>query len=198
MQQCMKLTGTNSPIGLIVLINLCSQIPKGFASSLRSRPDGLREGGRNVGRGRRKLLRVPTAITKWQRLGSHSFTNAACMGQRCVTQITRLHASCSSSIWWFLRGAQNPIPSRTRPLNTAAPMVLSLKAWESRSPPGLQRTARSQSQYHRISKTPGSKEPGVLCLRGWWVPAGAALRAKRPLTRRQAATSPPMGKVGER
>src|SRR6187399_1463548 len=34
----------------------------------------------------------------------------------------------------------NPIPSRTRPLNSPAPMVLSLKAWKSRSLPGLPRT----------------------------------------------------------
>src|ERR1700691_5073513 len=30
-----------------------------------------------------------------------------------------------------------PIPSRTRPSKSSAPMVLSLKAWKSRSPPGL-------------------------------------------------------------
>ena len=34
----------------------------------------------------------------------------------------------------------NPIPSRTRPLNSSAPMVLCLKTWESRSLPGLPRT----------------------------------------------------------
>jgi hypothetical protein len=34
----------------------------------------------------------------------------------------------------------NPFPSRTRPLNPSAPMVLSLKAWKSRSLPGLPRT----------------------------------------------------------
>jgi hypothetical protein len=34
----------------------------------------------------------------------------------------------------------HPIPSRTRPLNSSAPMVLSLKAWKSRSLPGLPRT----------------------------------------------------------
>jgi hypothetical protein len=39
-----------------------------------------------------------------------------------------------------LAGSLNPIPSRTRPLNSPAPMVLSLKAWKSRSLPGLQRT----------------------------------------------------------
>src|SRR5215510_1146361 len=39
-----------------------------------------------------------------------------------------------------LAGSLNPIPSRTRPLNSPAPMVLSLKAWKSRSLPGLPRT----------------------------------------------------------
>ena len=32
---------------------------------------------------------------------------------------------------------KHPIPSRTRQLSTVAPMVLRLKAWESRSPPNL-------------------------------------------------------------
>src|SRR5215470_12436841 len=46
----------------------------------------------------------------------------------------------------------NPIPSRTRPLNFPAPMVLSLKAWKSRSLPGLPRTDfprhDDQNGYH--------------------------------------------------
>ena len=42
-----------------------------------------------------------------------------------------------------LAGSLNPIPSRTRPLNSPAPMVLSLKAWKSRSLPGLPRTETS-------------------------------------------------------
>jgi hypothetical protein len=37
-----------------------------------------------------------------------------------------------------LAGVPHPIPSRTRSLSPPAPMVLCLKAWESRSPPGLQ------------------------------------------------------------
>src|SRR5690554_4676060 len=49
-----------------------------------------------------------------------------------------VHEMCSLSIWWLWRSAQNPIPFRTRPLNTSAPMVLCLKARESRSPPGLE------------------------------------------------------------
>ena len=36
----------------------------------------------------------------------------------------------------------NPIPSRTRPLNAPAPMVLHLKVWESRSLPGLRNMRR--------------------------------------------------------
>ena len=42
---------------------------------------------------------------------------------------------CDAPVWWPERRAQNPIPSRTRPLNTPAPMVLCLKTRESRSPP---------------------------------------------------------------
>jgi hypothetical protein len=44
-----------------------------------------------------------------------------------------------------LAGSKNPIPSRTRPLNSPAPMVLSLKTWKSRSLPGLQRTELNSS-----------------------------------------------------
>jgi hypothetical protein len=39
-----------------------------------------------------------------------------------------------------LAGSPYPIPSRTRPLNFPAPMVLSLKTWKSRSLPGPPRT----------------------------------------------------------
>src|ERR1051326_4422715 len=39
-----------------------------------------------------------------------------------------------------LAGSLYPIPSRTRPLNSPAPMVLSIKAWKSRSLPGLPKT----------------------------------------------------------
>ena len=35
--------------------------------------------------------------------------------------------------------AKHPDPSRTRPLSAVAPMVLRLKAWESRSLPNLER-----------------------------------------------------------
>src|SRR5881227_341350 len=48
----------------------------------------------------------------------------------------------------------NPIPSRTRPLNSSAPMVLWLKPWESRSLPGLPKTKQFLFTCHDQSKTP--------------------------------------------
>jgi hypothetical protein len=46
----------------------------------------------------------------------------------------------------------NPIPSRTRPLNSSAPMVLWLKPWESRSLPGLPRTKQLLFTCHDQTK----------------------------------------------
>src|SRR6476660_6746710 len=69
----------------------------------------------------------------------------------------------------------DPIPSRTRPSNASAPMVLCLKTWESRSPPGLPRTekhphhetkpkgrvaTRALSSVSR-TKTPGDRQTQV-------------------------------------
>src|SRR5258708_25669909 len=46
----------------------------------------------------------------------------------------------------------NPIPSRTRPLNSSAPMVLWLNPWESRSLPGLPRTRQFLFTGHDRTK----------------------------------------------
>src|SRR5215210_3701652 len=51
----------------------------------------------------------------------------------------------------------NPIPSRTRPLNSSAPMVLWLKPWESRSLPGLPRT---DQPLHDLTNTTTPSLPG--------------------------------------
>jgi hypothetical protein len=66
--------------------------------------------------------------------------NASCMGKRCPKKHNQNSLIRFSLTLWFLRGAQDPIPSRTRPSNSSAPMVLSLKAWESRSLQGLPKT----------------------------------------------------------
>ena len=75
-------------------------------------------------------------------------------GRRCIRGRRSPHStsqqrqpacrtSCPAPVWWFERCAQNPIPSRTRPLNAPAPMVLCLKTRESRSPPDLPRTRQT-------------------------------------------------------
>src|SRR3954452_20616376 len=57
----------------------------------------------------------------------------ACAG---TLSLVALAVVCVRPVRWLERGAQNPIPSRTRPLNASALMVLRPKARESRSPPG--------------------------------------------------------------
>src|SRR4051812_41989240 len=58
----------------------------------------------------------------------------------------------------------NPIPSRTRPLNSSAPMVLWLKPWESRSLPGLPRTKQFLFTCHDRTKRRFRKEAAFFCL----------------------------------
>lgn len=55
----------------------------------------------------------------------------------------------------------NPIPSRTRPLNSSAPMVLWLKPWESRSLPGLPRTRNSPLSMFEIQNAASGNRGGV-------------------------------------
>src|SRR5215468_6652323 len=64
-------------------------------------------------------------------------------------------ASFSSSFAGLvvLARSLNPIPSRTRPLNSSAPMVLWLKPWESRSLPGLPRTRQFLFTCHDQTKS---------------------------------------------
>src|SRR2546423_7012513 len=65
-------------------------------------------------------------------------------------------------------GSLNPIPARTRPLNSPAPMVLSLKAWKSRSLPGLPRTEHTlhgtNSSTICSTKTPPRKSVAAFLL----------------------------------
>src|ERR1700744_3467794 len=60
----------------------------------------------------------------------------------------------------------NPIPSRTRPLNSSAPMVLWLKPWESRSLPGLPRTKQFLFMCHAQTKAPLPFGRRRFCLSG--------------------------------
>lgn len=60
----------------------------------------------------------------------------------------------------------NPIPSRTRPLNSSAPMVLWLKPWESRSLPGLPRTRNSPLSMFEYKTPLRETEAAFLFVRG--------------------------------
>ncbi len=55
-----------------------------------------------------------------------------------------------------------PIPSRTRPSKSSAPMVLSLKAWKSRSLPGLPRTERFILLFAIFQQTKAPRFPAGL------------------------------------
>ena len=63
---------------------------------------------------------------------------------------------CSAGLVVLARGL-NPIPFRTRPLNPSAPMVLRLKTRESRSPPGLQSTAKDT--LHEVKPSRHQRHP---------------------------------------
>ena len=88
----------------------------------------------------------------------------------------------------------NPIPFRTRPLNSPAPMVLSLKTWKSRSLPGLQRT---DLPLITISKPKTGSRPATagFCV---WGPfpetlskcTGCAAPQRRPAKTAAAAPAP--------
>ena len=68
----------------------------------------------------------------------------------------------------------NPIPSRTRPLNSSAPMVLCLKTRESRSLPGLPRTcndAQATTHTHHIPlHDPNHTSTAFASAAGWSSP----------------------------
>ena len=95
-----------------------------------------------------------------------------------------LRPCCASPAWWPLRGAQNPIPFRTRPLNPSAPMVLSLKAWESRSLPGPPSTeTQTHTRTILLPPAPRSRAAGR--------PRSAAARgSRRHRDRRLQQTGP--------
>ena len=56
--------------------------------------------------------------------------------------------------------AKHPDPFRTRPLSAAAPMVLRLKTWESRSPPDLERDDRFSDMKGSAGQDPRAQPRG--------------------------------------
>src|SRR5580692_12645684 len=82
-----------------------------------------------------------------------------------------------------------PIPSRTRPSKSSAPMVLNLKVWKSRSLPGLPRTERL-NPLHRFRPKAPREAAGLFCHRCAGSVARHA-RAYRGHLRREAAMPQP-------
>ena len=127
-QQCVQLTGTNSSFGLNALINQCPskassrKVPY-FSDEMMRRdkafptPSSLR---RPEGPSRRMIAAKHPDLLKASLLLFLCFAGLVAFAER-----------------------SDPIPSRTRPSNAFAPMVLCLKTWESRSSPGLQSTRKS-------------------------------------------------------
>src|SRR4051812_15365249 len=88
----------------------------------------------------------------------------------------RHHPSLAGLV--VLAGSLYPIPSRTRPSNFPAPMVLSLKTWKSRSLPGLPRTetsSRSKTHAMREPRTKRKSRRGIaaaaFCISGQFIRA---------------------------
>ena len=83
----------------------------------------------------------------------------------------------------------NPIPSRTRPLNFPAPMVLSPKTWKSRSLPGLPRTDFLSSRCFIRQKAAAFIRGGLfVCLVLWVSSCLCRARSSRTDSADMAAT----------
>ena len=124
-------TGTNRPIGLIALV---IRVRTGSAAAKAGEADNT-------------VINRPAADAATNMLAEPDT-------RRRSTRDGQSEHTCDAPVWWPERRAQNPIPSRTRPLNTPAPMVLCLKARESRSPPDLP-IARQTFPHHEHRSGPG-------------------------------------------
>ena len=81
-------------------------------------------------------------------------------GARTLRFLT--HPRCLWPAWWPKAEPSDPIPSRTRPSNAPAPMVLCLKARESRSPPGPPNATR----FHSLLTTNTTRRQPTAAVRG--------------------------------
>ena len=78
-------------------------------------------------------------------------------GPRPGYQTFRADARVGSEGLVVTARGKHPIPSRTRPLSSVAPMVLRLKTWESRSPPDQYLTSLSSPMTHPPNKLGGAR-----------------------------------------
>ena len=129
-ERSVQLTGTNRLIGLIALIANALRANRRFVAPLTP----------SEGQHDRDPLKPRTSRQTGVCADATNLRFAPTILQRsCPRQIPR-RSSLSFAGLVAVARSLNPIPSRTRPLNSSAPMVLCLKTWESRSSPGLPRT----------------------------------------------------------
>ncbi len=119
-RQRMQLTGTNRSIGLIA----CPCFGAGSRRVQRQAPDpdpgATAQLGHAMAPSRPRKGRPPAPARRRRKDETHPIDKGPCLHDLVV----------------IARGP-HPIPFRTRPLSPSAPMVLRLKARESRSSPGL-------------------------------------------------------------
>src|SRR5689334_1943154 len=84
--------------------------------------------------------------------GARSSGQARGLRVRCANACFKIPSFAGLVV---LAGSLNPIPSRTRPLNFPAPMVVRLKTRESRSLPGLPRTEFPLHMFDQRSRRGG-------------------------------------------
>ena len=107
----------------------------------------------------------------------------------CALKKTSLQFPSFADLVVLARGL-NPFPYRTRPLNPSAPMVLSLKAWKSRSLPGLPRTEILSLHDDRLRKARRRETDGGLSLVDA-APAGDHTPRRLRRTAKPLSSAPP-------
>ena len=149
-RQRVQLTGTNRSFDLIALINQC--------------PGPGTDGGAS---GNRQAA-VPSPLARPGKTSRRRPEGRAGDEPRpSPARGASVPRHRSSPAWWLSARRSDPIPSRTRPSNASAPMVLCLKTWESRSPPGPQRSdqrtagggPRATNRHPRRNAAPASNPP---------------------------------------
>ena len=167
-------TGTNRPIGLIALV---IRVRTGSAAARLAKPGYTGTQRPTCLPNRTHAVAQPCAA-KSQNPGFASLAAA--------------EPVCVAPVWWLERRAQNPIPSRTRPLNTPAPMVLCLKTRESRSPPDPHNAKSKQPfpQYDLVREEGRSERGGLLCVSGQPYQEVIRARVSRNLLSRRVALPP--------
>jgi hypothetical protein len=141
-RQRVKLTGTNRSFDLIALIARTRISPKTRIARPRSETRKPETGQR------KRKLAVPQvrALAKSQFCFFASNRNPDLGPRKQNPARARLPDPSFAGLVALARRL-DPIPSRTRPSNALAPMVLCLKTRESRSSPGLQSTDQNTSNF---------------------------------------------------